>query len=79
MRLIDDLRKDGCTSETKIDIDGVVYTGWVDAKPINPREFRTRVKDAWKVFRGKAIATQYYDDLSQDEKREHVKKQFLIT
>lgn len=73
MELIDDIKKRGTLSEVKMSFDGLHFTGWVSSKPINPREFRTRVRDAWKVFRGKAIAVRYFDDLSDEEKINYVK------
>ena len=79
MELVDELKRKGTMTEIKISFDGLHYTGWVNAKPINPRWFRTRIKDAWKVFRGKAIAAQYFDDLNEEEKIEYVKSQVLIS
>ena len=59
MEIIDKLIKTGdVKSEAKTIIDGLHYTGWVCAKPINPRWFRIRLRDALMVFRGKAIAVQ---------------------
>ena len=72
MKLIDDIRNDKTMSEAKVSFNGLHYTGWVNAKPINPRGFRTRIRDAWKVFRGKAIAVQYFDDLNEEEKINYV-------
>lgn len=76
--LIDDIRKLGTMSTIKIPVDGILYEGHVSSKPINPRWFRTRVRDAIKVFRGKAIAVQYFDDLTEDQKRKYVKKEIGI-
>lgn len=77
MELIDDIVTKGeALSRFKvINVDGKEYTGWVCAKPINPRLFRTRLRDAVKVLRGEAIAIQYFDDLTEQEKQNYVKTQ----
>ncbi len=72
MTVIDNIG--GCQSEVKVWVDDTLYTGWVNAKPINPRWFRTRIADAWQILRGKAIAVRYFDDLNEKEKANHVKK-----
>jgi len=75
MEFLDILKKQGCQSEVIMIIDGVQYSGWVSAKPINPRWFRTRLRDALMVFRGKAIAVQYFDDLTEQQKQDYIKTQ----
>lgn len=75
MEFIDILKKQGCQSEVTMIINNVQYTGWVSAKPINPRWFKTRLRDALKVFTGKAIAVQYFDDLTDQQKQDYIKTQ----
>lgn len=74
MQLIDDLKKCGCQTEVKVWVNDTLYTGWVLAKPINPRWWRTRIRDAWQVLRGRAIATKYFDDLTERQKQDYVVK-----
>lgn len=63
----------GCKSFETIIVDGVEYKGWVYGKPINPRWWKTRFRDAWQILKGNAIAIQYYEDLTQEQKEKYVK------
>ena len=78
MMLIDDIKKQGCQSEASVDIDGIKHSGWVCAKPINPRMWRTRIKDALQILKGKAIAVQYFDDLNDDQKYKYITKNIRL-
>lgn len=72
--LIDDLVKNA-DSQTEINLitsGGVRLRGWKIAKPLNHNlNFRERVSMAWQVFRGKAIAVRYFEDMTQDEVMEY--------
>jgi len=56
-----------------------MFEGWQIAKPLNCNKEYTTLKDrfvmAKKVLLGKAIAVQYFTDLTEDEKISYVKKQ----
>lgn len=76
--LIDDLLEDDSVSEiTSITIDGKVFEGWQIAKPLNYEKkytgFIDRLRASAKVLMGKAIAVQYFSDLTEQEKIDHVK------
>ena len=75
MKVIDNIGN--CTSEIKIIINGIQYTSWMKAKPINPRRFRTRVRDAIMILKGKAIGVQYFEDLTEEKKEQYFKKYIL--
>ena len=66
-----------CTSEIKIIINGIQYTSWMRAKPINPRRFGTRIRDAVMILKGKAIGVQYFEDLTEEKKEQYFKKYIL--
>ena len=72
MQLVDDLKQGGCQTEVTVKANDTLYNGWVCAKPINPRWWRTRIADAWQVFIGKAIAVKYFDDLTEKQKQDYV-------
>ena len=78
--LVDDIRKDfGDTQEeVSVVIDGAKLTGWQIAKPLNlDKEYTTqkeRNKMAKLVKEGKAIAVQFFSDLTEDEKVQYVKE-----
>jgi hypothetical protein len=75
MELIDDVIKhDRNQSLVKVKLGKVEYSSWVIAKPINPRWIKSRIRDAWKVLIGKAIAVRYFEDFNNEEKLEYVKK-----
>jgi len=59
----------------KVRYEDTVYEEWHIAKPYSQRNrFAVRLKHALLVLRGKAIAVQYFQDLSQDEKIEQLLK-----
>ena len=78
--LIDELVKDKSVSEqVSVVIEGKMFEGWQIAKPLNCNKEYTTLKDrfvmARKVLFGKAIAVQYFTDLTEDEKISYVKTQ----
>ena len=74
MELADNFKNSGALSQQFVVVNGVEYCGWVAARPINPRWWRTRIRDAWRILRGNAIAIQYFEDLNQKQKEEYIKK-----
>jgi hypothetical protein len=78
--LIDELVKDKSVSEqVSVVIEGKMFEGWQIAKPLNFNKEYTTLKDrfvmAKKVLFGKAIAVQFFTDLTEDEKNSYVKNQ----
>ena len=78
--LIDELVKDQTiTEQVSVVIEGKMFEGWQIAKPLNYNKEYTTLKDrfvmARKVLFGKAIAVQYFTDLTEDEKISYVKNQ----
>ena len=78
--LIDELVKDqSATEQVSVVIEGKMFEGWQIAKPLNCNKEYTTLKDrfimAKKVLLGKAIAVQFFTDLTEDEKISYVKKQ----
>ena len=78
--LIDELVKDQSTTEqVSVVIEGKMLEGWQIAKPLNYDKKYTTLKDrfvmARKVLLGKAIAVQFFTDLTEDEKISYVKNQ----
>ena len=78
--LIDELVKDqSVTEQVSVVIEGKMFEGWQIAKPLNYDKKYTTLKDrfvmAKKVLLGKAIAVQFFTDLTEDEKISYVKKQ----
>jgi hypothetical protein len=78
--LIDELVKDKSVSEQEsVVIEGKMFAGWPIAKPLNYDKKHTTLKDrfvmAKKVLFGKAIAVQFFTDLTEDEKISYVKNQ----
>ena len=76
--LIDELVKDqSTTEEVSVVIEGKKLKGWLIAKPLNYEKkytrFIDRFKSAFKVLTGKAIAVQFFTDLSEKEKIAYVK------
>ena len=75
--LIDELVKDQLTTEkVSIIIKDKKFEGWQIAKPLNyKKEYTTfigRLKMAMKVLKGKAIAVQFFTDLSKEDKIKYV-------
>lgn len=76
--LIDELIKDNnMSSSTSVTIDGKRYDGYQIAKPLNyekqymdPDELLHWIK---LILQGKAIAVQYFKDLTEEEQIEYVK------
>lgn len=78
--LIDELMKDqSVTEQTSVLIEGEMLERWQIAKPVNYNKKYTTLKDrfvmARKVLLGKAIAVQFFTDLTEDEKISYVKNQ----
>jgi hypothetical protein len=78
--LIDELVKDqSVTEQASVVIEGKMFEGWQIAKPLNYDKKYTTLKDrfvmAKKVLLGKAIAVQFFTDLTEDEKISYVKNQ----
>ena len=76
--LIDELVKDQPASESvSLMIDGKQLAGWQIAKPLNYTKQYTTLKErfvmAKKVLFGKAIAVQFFSDLTEQEKIAYVK------
>lgn len=76
--LIDELLKDQSTSEqVSIVIEGRKLEGWQIAKPLNYDKKHTTLKErfvmAKKVLFGKAIALQFFTDLTEQDKIAYVK------
>ena len=76
--LIDELVKDQPASESvSLVIDGKQLAGWQIAKPLNYTKQYTTLKErfimAKKVLFGKAIAVQFFSDLTEQEKIAYVK------
>ena len=82
--LIDELVKDKSVSEqASVVIEGKMFEGWQIAKPLNYDKKYTTLKDrfvmAKKVLLGKAIAVQFFTDLTEDEKISYVKTKLTNT
>jgi len=78
--LIDELVKDQSTTEqVSVVIGGKKLEGWQIAKPLNYEKKHTTLKErfamAKKVLFGKAIAVQFFTDLTEEEKIAYVKTQ----
>lgn len=75
--LIDDIVKEANT-QTEVSLmtsGGVRLRGWKIAKPLNYNlNFRNRLRMACHVFRGKAIAVRYFEDMSEAEIMEYALK-----
>lgn len=78
--LIDDLIKesnDSTQSSHNVTVDGVTYTGYQIAKPLNYEpeylSMRERCEMACAVLSGKAIAVRYFSDMTEEEQSEYVK------
>ena len=82
--LIDELVKDqSVTEQVSVVIEGKTIEGWQIAKPLNYDKKYTTLKDrfvmAKKVLFGKAIAVQFFTDLTEDEKISYVKTKLTNT
>ena len=76
--LIDELVKDQSTTEqVSVIIEGKKLEGWQIAKPLNYDKKYTTLKErfmmAKKVLFGKAIAVQFFTDLTEQDKIAYVK------
>lgn len=76
--LIDELVKEQLVKEeVSVVIEGQNINGWVIDKPLNYDKKHTTIKDrfvmAKKVLFGKAIAVNFFTDLTKDEKISYVK------
>ena len=81
--LIDELVKDESTTEkVSVVIEGKKLEGWQIAKPLNYEKNYTTLKErfvmAKKVLFGKAIAVQFFTDLTEREKIAYVKTKLPI-
>ena len=78
MKLIDHvIREDNTQTEKLVWVEGKEYRGWVVAKPLNVylEDFWARLKGAILVLRGRAIAVQYFDDLTDKQKQRYVQNE----
>lgn len=77
--LIDEIQEKfgSMSSEFTVEVDGVKYQGYQVAKPMNyDPEYSTkkeRQEMANLVLEGKAIAVQFFSDLTPEEKSAYVK------
>lgn len=73
--LIDRLVKETQTeSEFQVILMGQRLRGWKIAKPLNHNfTWIQRIQLALYILKGKAIAVQYFEDLSDKDKEEHVR------
>jgi hypothetical protein len=81
--LIDELVKDQSTTEqVSVVIEGKKLEGWQIAKPLNYEKNYTTLKErfvmAKKVLFGKAIAVQFFADLTERDKIAYVKNKLPI-
>ena len=81
--LIDELVKDQSTTEqVSVVIEGKKLEGWQIAKPLNYEKNYTTLKErfvmAKKVLFGKAIAVQFFTDLTERDKIAYVKTKLPI-
>lgn len=79
IKLIDDLTSESENSvrqQSSVIIDGVKHNGYVIAKPLNYDKkhlsLKSRFQMAKLVLSGKALAYQYFTDLSEKEKIDYV-------
>ena len=78
MKLIDHvIKEDNTQTEKLVWVEGNEYRGWVVAKPLNVylEGFWVRLKGAILVLRGRAIAVQYFDDLTDKQKQRYVQNE----
>ena len=62
-----------------VKVDGTTYIAWKLAKPLNYEDEYATQKDRNKMAKlvkeGKAIAVQFFEDLTEDEKIQKVKEE----
>lgn len=73
--LIDNLVKETSTeTEVQVTLMGQRLRGWKLAKPLNYKfTWLQRIQLALYILKGKAIAVQYFEDLTEKDKEEHVR------
>lgn len=74
--LIDDLVKEShAQCEINRQLIGVRVRGWKIAKPLNYNfTLLEKIQLSLYIFRGKAIAVQFFEDLTEKDKDDHIKK-----
>jgi hypothetical protein len=78
MILIDDLiKEDGCQQQVSVEVDGQLMNGYQIAKPLNYDPEYMDLTERWKmaklIMEGKAIAVQYFTDLTKEQQVAYVK------
>lgn len=78
MILIDNLIKEEQNqSEVTVTIDNVEYKGWQISKPLNYTSEYFSLSERWKmvklIMEGKAIAVQFFEDLTEEQQINFVK------
>ena len=79
MILIDDLiKEDSCQEQVSVEVDGQLMNGYQIAKPLNYDPEYFELAERWKmaklVMEGKAIAVQYFVDLTKEQQEAYVKE-----
>lgn len=82
MILIDNLIKNSKTqSSFNVVIDGEKLNGYQIAKPLNYSHLT--LNERWKMSKlimdGKAIAVQYFEDLTKEEQENYIKNEIIKT
>lgn len=74
--LIDDLVKESHTQcEVNRQLLGTRVRGWKIAKPLNyDFTILERIKLCLYILKNKAIAVQFFEDMSEEDKDEHIKR-----
>lgn len=74
--LIDDLVKESHTQcEINRQLMGHRVRGWKIAKPLNYQfTLLEKIKLISYILRGKAIAVQFFEDMTEKDKDEHIKR-----
>ncbi len=76
-QLVESNTEDSTQEQTSVTVEGLTFTGYQIAKPLNYEKqytsFKERFLMALKVLKGQAIAVQYFSDLSDSEKIAYVK------
>ena len=78
MILIDDLiKEDSCQEQVSVEVDGNLMNGYQIAKPLNYDPKYLPLNKRWEmaqlVMKGKAIAVQYFTDLTKEQQEAYVK------
>lgn len=78
MILIDDLiAEDTCQKQVSVKVDGQLMNGYQIAKPMNYDPDYVDLTERWEmaklVMEGKAIAVQYFSDLTKEQQEAYVK------